>query len=282
MTDTRRAAALAVLVLATSCGQVRQAAVPEVSGAFGVRPTIQIPDGEPARAPQVTVLSTGGGPRTRPGDVVLADIEIRQWAGNRAYLNTYDTNRPATVLLDAAQLSDAWRAALADRPAGSRVMLVSPAARASGQNGPLVGVDPAATLVLVFDILGGYPRDARLVGQPLSALPPDLRPAGQARTLIGGSGAEVRQGAKVVVQYVGARWPSRKVFDSSQARGGPGAFVLKPGAVPPGWVEGLAGQRVGSRVAVSARAPAGTSTAGGVRAPAGSLLYVVDILAAHQ
>ncbi|WP_219533017.1 FKBP-type peptidyl-prolyl cis-trans isomerase [Nonomuraea guangzhouensis] len=282
---------LAVLGLLTACGLTGQDRLPVVTGAFGDRPVIMIPDGEPDRVPRVTVLSTGSGRRTMPGDVVLADVEVRGWSGNRPYVSTYDTQRPAKVVFDGRHAPDSWREALIGRSAGSRVMLVAPAtqaygpglplggagpaqadgpglpldgarpAQADGPGPPVGGARPAGTLVLVFDVLGGYPPDARVVGGPSPDVPADRSP----HVLIGGSGPQVRAGSKVIVQYVMAEWPGRRVVDSSYRRGGPSAFTLGPRAAPPGWVAGLAGQRVGARVAF----PAGVGR---------SLLYVVDIV----
>ncbi|MFC4011889.1 FKBP-type peptidyl-prolyl cis-trans isomerase [Nonomuraea purpurea] len=243
----------AVLMLATSCGSLSEDGTqPVVTGAFGSKPVVAIPEGKPGRVPRITVLSVGSGRRTIPGDVVLADVDIRRWSGNQPYMSTYDGNQPTTVVFDGRKVSETWRQSLIGRPAGSRVMLVSPAAEALGPNVPLSGVSPADTLVLVFDILGGYPPDARLVGRTLPVVPADLTPASPPRTLIDGSGREIVAGSKVVVQYVAATWPSRVVVDSSYRRGGPSAFTLKQGSMPPAWLEALAGRRVGSRVAVPA------------------------------
>ncbi|SDM41679.1 FKBP-type peptidyl-prolyl cis-trans isomerase [Nonomuraea jiangxiensis] len=252
----------AVLVLATSCGVAEDGTQPVVTGEFGSKPKVAIPRGRPGRTPRITVLSVGSGRPTVQGDVVLADVDIRSWSGNRPYLSTYEANQPTTVVFDGRSVSETWRRALIGRPAGSRVMLVSPAAEALGPNVPLTGVAPGETLVLVFDILGGYPPDARLVGRTLPVVPADLTPSAPPRTLIDGSGREIVAGAKVVVQYVAAAWPSGAVVDSSYRRGGPGAFTLKPGAVPAAWLDALVGRRVGSRVAV----------------PAPDRIYVIDVL----
>ena len=256
----------AVLLLATSCGLAEDDTLPMVSGTFGVRPTVAVPSGKPGRLPRVSVISTGGGRCTVPGDVVLADLEIRRWAGNRPHLNTYDTHRPATVVFDGRGVPDTWRQALIGRPAGSRVVLVGPAAHTLGPDMEFGDLGAAETLVVVFDILGGYPPDARLVGRPLPVVPAGLTPEAPARTLIGGSGERVRAGVKIVVQYVAAAWPSLAVVDSTYRRGGPSAYTLEPGTVPPGWPQGLPGARVGGRVAL------GSPAKGEPR------LYVIDIL----
>ncbi|PZG21366.1 FKBP-type peptidyl-prolyl cis-trans isomerase [Nonomuraea aridisoli] len=255
----------ALLILATSCGVAEGGTQPVVTGEFGSKPKVTIPKGKPGRTPRITVLSMGTGRRTVAGDVVLADVDIRRWTGNQPYMSTYDGNQPATVVFDGRQVSETWRQSLIGRPAGSRVMLVGPAAEALGPDVPLTGLAPADTLVLVFDILGGYPPDARLVGRTLPVVPADLAPGEPARTLIDGSGRTVEAGSKVVVQYVAASWPDRTVVDSSYRRGGPSAFTLKEGAVPAAWLGALTGRRVGSRVAVPSMGEP-------------PLVYVIDVL----
>jgi FKBP-type peptidyl-prolyl cis-trans isomerase len=263
--DTVRLFWPAVFMLATACGLGEEGTQPVVTGVFGSKPVVAIPNGSPGRTPRITVLSVGSGRRTVPGDVVLADVDIRRWSGNEPYLSTYDGNQPTTVVFDGRHVSETWRQSLIGRPAGSRVMLISPAAEALGPNVPLTGVAPTDTLVLVFDILGGYPPDARLVGRTLPVVPRDLTPADPPRTLIDGSGREIVAGAKVIVQYVATSWPSGRVADSSYRKGGPSAFTLRPGAVPAGWLKALAGQRAGCRVAVPSPG-------------AEPRLYVIDVL----
>ncbi|MFG1946027.1 FKBP-type peptidyl-prolyl cis-trans isomerase [Nonomuraea sp. NPDC048826] len=255
----------ALLVLATSCGTAPAAVpLPEVKGAFGARPQVSMPGVRPGRLVRMAVLETGGGRPTAPGDVVLADVEIRRWHDNATRLSTYGTHRPIALVLDGRPLPRAWREAVVGRPAGSRVLLVGPAAQVLAPDLDAAGLPPGEPLVAVIDVLGGYPQDARLVGRPLPTPPPGLTPQAPARTLIGGSGDAVRAGAKVVVQYVAVAWPSRTLADSSYRTGGPAAFTLTPDGVPSGWVEGLRGQRVGGRVAFGA--------------PDAGLLYVVDIV----
>ncbi len=262
----------AVLVLVTSCGVAEGGTPPIVTGTFGARPVVSIPRGKPGRMPRMAVLSIGSGRCTMPGDVVLADVEIRRWADNSPQLNTYDANQPVTVVFDGRRVPGTWHQALMGQQVGSRVLLIGPASQVLGPGMELGGVAAGETLVVVLDILGGYPPDARLVGRPLPAVPADLTPMTPPRTLIDGSGAEVRAGAKVIVQYVAAAWPSREAVDSSYRRGGPSAFTLVPGAVPPGWLSGLQGRHVGARVAI------GSPTSGYPDAVGEPRLYVIDIL----
>ncbi|MFI6787529.1 hypothetical protein ACIBG4_09375 [Nonomuraea sp. NPDC050383] len=262
----------AVLVLATSCG-VADSGLPVVTGAFGAEPAVAIPDGAPGRLPRVAVLSAGQGRRTAPGDVVLADVSVRLWSDGSRQAGTYEARQPVSVVFDGRTVPRAWHEALMDRPAGSRVVLVSPAAEAAGPGVPLDGVDPEAVVVVVFDVLGGYPPDARRVGRPLPTVPAGL-PLDRASTLIDGSGPEIREGARLVVQYLAMRVPGRRIVDSSFRRGGPSAVTLAPGSAPAAWLAGLVGGHVGARMAVPEPGPGGPD--------GGRTVYVIDIIDALQ
>ncbi|GAA4049896.1 hypothetical protein GCM10022248_16280 [Nonomuraea soli] len=274
-----RATCLALLLATASCGLGANQAMPIVTGRVGAKPVIHLPSARPeGRTHTISVLEEGSGRPSRRGDVVLTDVEVRQWTGNEPYLNTYDTHQPTTVVFDGEHVSKTWEEALIGRRPGSRVLLVSPAVTGFGPDGPPANVDPGDTLVLLFDVLGGYAPDARLEGRSLPAVPDDPRPG----VPVEGRGEVVRPGARLVVQYVGADLASRQVYDSSYRRGGPNAVTLLPGAVPPGWLEALVGERVGSRVVLTvpaARTRGFGMTTGGMGVPEGrDLIYVVDVL----
>ncbi|MFI7581791.1 FKBP-type peptidyl-prolyl cis-trans isomerase [Kocuria kalidii] len=100
--------------------------------------------------------------------------------------------------------------------------------------------------------------------------------------LIEGDGEEVAEGDTVIANYVGVTWSDGEVFDSSYENGSPASFPLDN--VIEGWQEGLKGKKQGSRVILSVPVDQayGTEEDLGEDAdyPAGSLLFVVDILAA--
>ena len=105
----------------------------------------------------------------------------------------------------------------------------------------------------------------------------------QVKTLIKGTGAVVKKGQDIAVQYTGVIWRTGKVFHSSWSRNQPFTTVIGEGQVIPGWDTGLVGQTVGSRVLLVIPPAEGYGTAGA--SPAGikgtdTLVFVVDILAA--
>jgi peptidylprolyl isomerase len=94
-----------------------------------------------------------------------------------------------------------------------------------------------------------------------------------------GSGAEVKAGDTVTVQYVGVSWSTGKQFDSSWDRGEPATFPL--GNVIEGWQEGIPGMKEGGRrrltippdKAYGAEPPPGSGIA-----PNETLVFVIDLI----
>ncbi|OBA60598.1 peptidylprolyl isomerase [Mycobacterium sp. 1100029.7] len=102
----------------------------------------------------------------------------------------------------------------------------------------------------------------------------------QVHTLRAGDGPVVSSVAKVSVCYMGVNGRDGSVFDSSYDRGAPVDFPLT--GVVPGFQKAIAGQKVGSTVAV-AMVPADGYPEGqpsaGIR-PGDSLVFAIKILSA--
>jgi len=100
-------------------------------------------------------------------------------------------------------------------------------------------------------------------------------------TLIEGEGPEVKEDDPVTVDYFGAVWGADEAFDESYSRGTPASFTLSKGALIDGWVQGLQGVPVGSRVMLVIPPELGYGDQEQQNIPAGStLVFVVDILQA--
>lgn len=117
---------------------------------------------------------------------------------------------------------------------------------------------------------------------PLVSIEGNAAPATNLETtdLIPGSGEPVAAGAEVTVQYCGVGLTSRRVFDSSWARGEPITFPLA--GVIAGWQEGIPGMEPGGRrllvipgnLAYGENPPPGSGIL-----PGETLVFVVDLLA---
>ena len=100
----------------------------------------------------------------------------------------------------------------------------------------------------------------------------------QVHTLQAGSGPVVAPTATVSVCYMGVNGRDGSVFDSSYRRGAPVEFPLT--GVVPGFQKAIAGQKVGSTVAVamvSADGYPGGQPAAGIE-PGDSLIFAIKIL----
>jgi len=97
-----------------------------------------------------------------------------------------------------------------------------------------------------------------------------------------GDGPEVQEGQTATVHYVGQLYPDGKIFDESWSSGQPAEFPLQPGGLIQGFLDGLVGQPVGSRVVIAIPSEEGYGKAGSPPAipPDSDLIFVVDILAA--
>ncbi|MCR6712313.1 MAG: FKBP-type peptidyl-prolyl cis-trans isomerase [Demequina sp.] len=123
-------------------------------------------------------------------------------------------------------------------------------------------------------------RDA--VGAPVPdfagvELPSDLH----VEVLEAGDGAPVAEGQSITVHYSG--WlPDGSTFDSSWGRGEPISFVIARGSLIAGWVEGIVGQPVGSKLLLVVPPEKGYGArAVGPIPPNSTLVFAVDVLDAR-
>lgn len=93
-----------------------------------------------------------------------------------------------------------------------------------------------------------------------------------------GAGAPVVAGQSITVHYTGWLWDGAK-FDSSWDRGEPISFGISRGSLIDGWVDGIVGQPVGSKLLLSVPPEAGYGQRSMGPIPGGStLVFVVDVL----
>ena len=275
-----------------------------VTGTFGHKPTVTIPDQKADGRLHVRTVIAGHGPALGGTDALVGNYAVYIWSGTSHKLvqSTY-ASVPA---LFAGRLLPGLQAALKNQKIGSRVLAVIPPKDGYGSQGnPQGGVKPTDTLVFVIDLLKAYPANAAATGKTVSSgghgLPevtpgtppqvkvPGSRPPGtlQAKTLIEGTGPAITKGQYVIVQYVGVNWRTGKVFDSSWSHGAPFGFVIgaTPPQIIPGWDNGLLGKKVGSRILLSIPPKDGYGKQGNAQAGikgTDTLVFVVDILGSYS
>lgn len=295
----RRLAALLLVPLVAAC-TATGGGDPDlkVGGAFGGKPTIVFPAGKPSADLQIDQLAAGKGAQLGKDDVAIVQYTAHVWDGKENRLVDSSFNRGTPAAFPVGQLLPGLDRALQGRRVGSRVIASIPPAQGFGANPPQ-GIGPDDDLFYVIDILGSYPkgvsaggRGGRLGGIRVSGgkRPRLLLPAGPApvafhtKVIARGSGPRTHAGQLLVVQYQGATWASRRVFDSTWATGQPKAFKIGDGSVIKAWDRALTGVPVGSRVLMTAPpayayGPTGAPTHG-IR-PSDTLVFLVDIIAAY-
>ncbi|WP_026119203.1 FKBP-type peptidyl-prolyl cis-trans isomerase [Nocardiopsis ganjiahuensis] len=291
--------------------------LPEVTGEVGEEPEITFPDIEPPDEEISGVVSKGSGEDVLVGadDLVIANVVQYQWTapGEGEPVegqSSYENGAPDLIRMD--QMPEYITDTLVSQPLGSRAVYVFPPltqeemdqAEAMGQPAP------EGASVLVIDMVDRFSQGAVVPGeqstdgggelptvtqdghsQPVIEVPDEEAPEElEVVPLIEGSGAEVEEGQQVIVQYTGVRWEAddkgnHEVFDSSWNQGGvPFDTTIGAGSVIEGWDEGIVGQQVGSRLllVVPGDMAYGESEEEAMGAPAGTLVFVVDVLGAYD
>lgn len=284
----------------TASGSASEAVT--VAGDFGTKPkvTIKFPTAVPAT--QRTVAIKGSGPVAVTGSTVNVDFSLFDGTTGVELTSTGYSGTTTALPVDDTKFLPGIVKTLQCSEVGSRVVGVIPAADSYGAAGnDQLGVKPGEDIVFVVDVVSiappvvapltapdgadqpttsGFPTVATgadgtpTVTIPDSAPPTDLKIA----QLKKGTHAVVKDGDNVVVNYVGVNWNTKKVFDSSFARGATATF--KTSGVIPGFTAALVGQAVGSRVIVIIPPDKGYGAAGSPPDIGGTdtLVFVIDIL----
>ncbi|MER6995926.1 FKBP-type peptidyl-prolyl cis-trans isomerase [Streptomyces sp. NPDC000410] len=233
---------------------------------FGQKPTLAKGEGTPPKELKVEVISEGKGAPLKKYDKASVNYLGQLWDGTEPFDNSFDRGQPYPVLIGGGGVIPGWQKALEGQKVGSRLEVAIPPELGYGAQGQ-GDIPPNATLVFVMDIVKAEPIaltakgtevaqdniDLPKVGTNTDGKAPSITvPKKPAPTklvsnyVIEGSGPAVKQTDTVVVQYKGVLWKDGKEFDSSYKTGEPVSFPLSQ--VVPGWSQGLAGKKVGSRV----------------------------------
>ncbi len=105
------------------------------------------------------------------------------------------------------------------------------------------------------------------------------------RLLTTGTGAIVKPGERITIDYVGVNGTDGKEFDTSYGKTGHATFTLDDKQIIKGMVDGISGTTVGSRVLIAIPPADGYGTKGAPQAgigPTDTLLFVVDLKSASD
>ncbi len=277
-----------------------------VTGAFDKAPKVSIPKVTGTGDLLSKTLIQGSGAKLTTADGLIGNYVAYDWSGKTSKLlgSSYTSGSPSLFV---GQLLPGLETALIGQQLGSRVLAVIPPKDAFGTSGnSREGIGAKDTLVFVIDLDSTFPttsvpgtqsstgggalptitppKSGSTAGPTITIPPKTTAPkALQVKALITGTGAKVKKGQDVAVQYTGVIWRTGKVFDSSWSHNAPFTTVIGEGQVMKGWDTGLVGQTVGSRVLLVVPPAQGYGSAGastvGIKGT-DTLVFVVDILAA--
>lgn len=254
--------AMAVLLLA-GCGDGNSSNESEKSTAAKLtKPQVQPPSGAPPKQLLVKDLKKGSGPAAKVGDKIRVNFVAVDKTGKEVY-TSWNYYGPYTFQLGASG-GQAWKEGLEGMKVGGRRELTIPPNSSNGEK----------TLVYVVDLLAAEPlpwadreRTKPKIQVPNGPPPKKLTIEDPEE----GSGAAAKDGAELLIHYVGVNYKTGKEFEASWDPVTPFPVVLGSGAVLKGWEEGLKGMKVGGRreLIVPPNLAYKTDT----------LIYVIDLLA---
>jgi FKBP-type peptidyl-prolyl cis-trans isomerase len=293
-----------LVLLAAACGggskDSSSGGVPKITAGakFGAKPTIAKGTGKAPGQLLTRTAIVGKGKVVKAGDIITANYLGQLYTKGTVFDNSYDQGKPITTVIGKSQVIKGWDKALVGKTVGSRVEMVIPPTLGYGKQA-VSTIPPNSTLVFVVDIVGtrSFPTTAKgtTVPQTDASLPkvgtntdgkqPTITiPKGKKAPtklvsdyVIEGSGQKVKSSDTVVINYYGVLWSNGKKIDSSYDRGAASKFALN--STIKGWVQGLAGKKVGSRVLLVIPPSLGYGKTAQGSIPANStLVFTVDIL----
>jgi peptidylprolyl isomerase len=301
-------ASFAAVGVATSAGAAPSAAASSsltdvtVAGAAGQKPTVTFTKPFTVKATQHRQLTAGTGDKMAKGATVAVDFVAVDARTGDEIQSTYGSSPPA-IPLDPKQTRAALVDGLVGESIGARELIaVAPKdgiAKSIAKTNK--AVKSGDTLLFVVDAVrlrlqraegtavppvAGLPTvKLAATGKPTVKVPKTKAPTSLVvQPLIKGSGAVVKAGQTISVQYTGVVWDTNKKFDSSWDRNMAADFPIGANQVITGWDEGLVGQTVGSQVLLVVPPDKGYGSKGQPQAGikgTDTLVFVVDILDAQ-
>jgi peptidylprolyl isomerase len=263
-------------------------------------PKVKVAKGFKATKTTTRVLTEGTGDKVVSGDSIKVNYVAVNGRTGKQFDNSFTSNKPLTMTLSPTTILPGFVKGLTNQTVGSRVLVAIPPKDGFGKAQADLDIKKTDTMVFLFDIVAKVPP---MAAGKAKSLPSDLpklvldskhQPSKFAKTsktaakqtkesahvVIQGSGATVKMGQTLSVQYVGQIYPAGKVFDSSWARGAASSFQLTEGQLIKCWTDELVGKKVGSRVILVCPASVAYKAAGSPPDIKGgdTLIFSIDLL----
>jgi peptidylprolyl isomerase len=273
-----------------------------VTGDFGKEPEVNV-DGLDVSKSETGTIIEGDGEEVGEDDSIRFRFYAADGTNGQVVASNYSDAEPTQLALDTPGPFNEY---IVGSHIGDRVAVALPVKDLVGEGqSPPPGLKKKDDLVLVFDVIEqvappldgpeGEPvdppadapavveEDGDVTGFDFANAPAKPPKNLQVIPLIEGDGAEVAEGDQLTVDYYGAVYGEDEAFDDSYSRGEPATFGLTKGGLIDGWVEGLQGVKVGSRVMLVIPPDQGYGKKGSPPTiPGGAtLVFVIDVLGAN-
>ncbi|MGH1563130.1 FKBP-type peptidyl-prolyl cis-trans isomerase [Mumia sp. DW29H23] len=266
----------------------------KVTGKVGEAPKVEDAKGVEVDKVTTRVITEGDGAKVADGDDVVMKYVIIQAKDGEELGNTFETDASGATPMSADQ-DQIISPAVIGKPFGTRVLI-----GVTGKDlGAQEGTDQAKeTMLVVADVISkweapkatGTIDDVTVTGawgkKPTVKL--DKKPLVVAKTeskvvipAKDKKAATVKADDTVTVRYIGVNGRDGATFDSSYDRGDTVDFQLTQGQMIPGFITGLVGQKIGSRVLVTIPYADGYGSAGNPQGGINggdTLVFVVDLV----
>jgi peptidylprolyl isomerase len=271
-----------------------------VTGDVGTAATVSF-DGQ-VTDPTATskVETTGSGPVISTGDTFATHIVIADGYTQKTAESSYQQHAPQVVTLG-SQLPSWLQDAVQGKTVGSRIVVYSPAETIVGAQGNSgLGIGNTDMVVVVLDLVGRALDGPNGASHAAPSWAPAIKktkgvvsglgfsgtphPDGHLHSGVvrAGTGATVKKGQVIAVDYLGAVYKGKQPFDESFSKT-PLGFPIGEQQVVAGWDKTLVGQKVGSEILLQIPPKDGYGKQGkpeaGIKGT-DTLYFVVDILGA--
>jgi peptidylprolyl isomerase len=282
-----------------------------VTGDFGKEPKVKV-DSLDESSPKTHVLIEGSGEKLTSSSAAMVHLLLAKGTDGSTLQSTYSQGDPQKVELAKAP---SWiQGALNGVRVGSRVLYVTPLSKLNnGQGDEQHGLKATDDIVIVIDVMDTAtptldgpqgkkvepPKDAptiveeggTITGLDFSNAPKEDPTKFQVIPLVEGTGEAIKEGDQITANYIGTKWGSSKPFDNSFTRGQPAPYTVasgvtasgQPGVIK-GWVKGLVGVKVGSRVMLIVPPELGYGKQGNPQikiGPHDTMAFLIDVLSVN-
>lgn len=198
---------------------------------------------------EIEIISEGDGEPLKNGDIVSVHYTGKLKSNGKVFDSSYDVGSPFEFPLGKGRVIQGWDEGIAQLSVGTKAVLTIPANLAYGDkdNGPI----PAnSDLIFEVEILGVKPAPKPIVHEVFDIADAELIETNsglKCYIMEPGDGDQIMAGNEVKVHYYGYLTSTNEKFDSSFERGQPISVNVGARQVIPGWEEGLALLKKGTK-----------------------------------